>query len=1128
MASETIEFLASFVIIVTVITGGILNATQYLGNAFNYDVDQSTSSMAKDMLIGLVENTGAPLNWIESGVKPTVFGLKWTESASPTPNPFAITRMLARETIISYGGMNYYDLSKNGFNLYYNEEVCLSYDDVKNLVNPNNRYDLQISFKPVLTITSEFNEPTLSIDVWGPSGPVTGATVLVSIFEVSAVAPEPLSIERIDLASSTVGGDCSFDITGVSAPFFAYIRVNYGSLSSTSYYLDSNLDEAAVVPLVTDYENAEISLVHRRDIDLYSSYAYSGDISYNSTFLIPLEESLLYTTNLSSGTIEFSQSPVKASLTDLKSTPGVVLIFYEIPEGFGLAVMPWGANSLGIETTFGGAPDHVVNVVTQDVVSKIGSVSYTTGVKLWRDIISTETVSAIKNVTVTSNPEGTSYVMVDGIPITTPHTFQWLMGDVHDVQAASIVVAGSDMRYRFIGWSDGGEESHQYTVTSSTTLVANYKTQYEVIFDIQPPLGGTITPSSTAFYDAGSEVSLTASPNTDYGFESWASNNGATTFSVQEINTTATIGGPCTIRANFIFGVVSITITSDPTGSGMITVDGTEIATPHTFNWIAGESHTIQANSPIPIDASSRYAFSGWSDGGTQTHNYVVSIPSTLTASFETQYLVQFTSFGLDASTNGTIVTVDGSPLASLPYSKWYNNGTITSYSFASPVDSLTVGKQFRLSNVAGPVSGYSVTAPTTINGVFIKQYQVTFFVSPPGYGTTDPAGTNIWVDDGTLPISATSSPGHIFSTWSSSPTIVVTGPISPITTATISGPGTITANFANGPVNIWIKSNPSGAGYVVVDGSIVTTPAIFSWSVGSTHVLSANTLVDGVPGTRYEYSGWSDAGDQTHDYYVSAAANVTANFKTQYYWMFTSTGLDASVDASSVVVNAGSIPITYGQLPYTDWFDSGTPYSYSSNVASTSGKRFSYVAPTSLVPPSGGESWWTVTGNYQTQYQVVFQTVGLDASAIGTVVTVAGSPIAASSLPYTSGWVNSGSTLNFLYSSEVSSSPGKRFILVSTSNASPITVNSPMTVSATYKIQYKVTLERNRNWGTVTPYGDVWVDSGTNLSIRATPNSNKSFSNWSKVGSITIANANSASTTATINGSGTITANFS
>ena len=996
MASETVEFIASFVIIVTVIAGGIINSTQSLTNAFNYDVDQASSLKAKDVLLGVVENLGAPSDWTVTNAKPTVFGLKWPSSVSSTPSPFGMARIQRSNRTISYGASNYYELSKDEYSLLLDKKICLDYSDLIALVDPNDRYDFQISFKPVMKISTTFNTPTLEVSVWGPSGPVTGATVSISVFDVSMMGTNPISITRVDFpVKSTISGDCSFDLTGVSAPFFVYIRANYGSLSSASYYSSASLSPSAIVPIVTNYATAEVSLVHRKDVGLYSDYDYSGGIKFNSTFLMPLEENILQSTQPTSGTILLGQPPAKESLTNFKATPGILLAFYERTdtEDFGLVLMPWGMNSLGVESTFGPEPDHVVNVVTQSVISNIGGVTYNTEVKLWRDILSTETVSGICNVTITSNPTGGDYVIVDGTPINTPQTYQWARGSSHDVYATSIVNAGSKTQNKFIGWSDGGAQSHAYTVSSSTTISANYKAQYQVSFGVTPIGGGTLTPSVTAYFDDGEKVNIAATASANYGFDAWLSSNSSTTFSVQDASTVATIGGPGVITAKFIFGVVSVTITSDPAGAVYVLVDNLPITTPKTFNWVAGSSHKLDALSPIAVDEGTRYVYTSWSDSGSQSHQYVVTIAQTVTARYNIQYKASFKSTGLDSSSSGTIVTVDGNSISSLPYDKWYNSGSTVAYSYNNPVASSVSGKQFRLSHVNGPASGISITSPIEIEGFYIVQYKLTFGVTPFGYGTTDPTGTNIWVDEGTLAISATATSGHIFSTWTSTGPITVTGLLNPTTTATINGPGTLTAVFANGPVSIWIMSSPSGSSFVRVDGVLVSTPIKYSWDVGSTHIIAAESLIPGVTGTQYIFSGWSDGGLQSHDYYVSTAANITANFKTQYYWRFTAVGLDGPLMApSTTIVTIGGNSVTYSQLPYTDWFDQGTPYTYSPIVASTlNGKRFSFMAPSTLTPPSGGNPWWTVAGSYKTQHLLTINTQGLTVASKKTNIFING-----------------------------------------------------------------------------------------------------------------------------------------
>jgi flagellin-like protein len=93
-------------------------------------------------------------------------------------------------------------------------------------------------------------------------------------------------------------------------------------------------------------------------------------------------------------------------------------------------------------------------------------------------------------------------------------------------------------------------------------------------------------------------------------------------------------------------------------------------------------------------------------------------------------------------------------------------------------------------------------------------------------------------------------------------------------------------------------------------------------------------------------------------------------------------------------------------------------------------------------------------------------------------------------------------------------------------------TINGAGTVTANFAadtVQYSVTFALGANGATITPTaGPHTYDAGSVVNIVATANSGYHFSSWSSTsGSITFANANSASTTATIGAAGTVTANF-
>jgi hypothetical protein len=92
-------------------------------------------------------------------------------------------------------------------------------------------------------------------------------------------------------------------------------------------------------------------------------------------------------------------------------------------------------------------------------------------------------------------------------------------------------------------------------------------------------------------------------------------------------------------------GEVSITITSFPEGSGFVKVDDSAIVTPGTFAWIDGETHDLEALSPVSGGSGLQYVWVSWSDGGGQSHTYTTpSSGQTVTANYKTQYYITVTS----------------------------------------------------------------------------------------------------------------------------------------------------------------------------------------------------------------------------------------------------------------------------------------------------------------------------------------------------------------------------------------------------------------------------------------------------------------------------------------------------
>ncbi len=82
------------------------------------------------------------------------------------------------------------------------------------------------------------------------------------------------------------------------------------------------------------------------------------------------------------------------------------------------------------------------------------------------------------------------------------------------------------------------------------------------------------------------------------------------------------------------------------------------------------------------------------------------------------------------------------------------------------------------------------------------------------------------------------------------------------------------------GPVSrdITISSTPPGL-RVIVDGTAVVTPQVFTWDTGSVHTLDLDAVQTDDQG-RYEFARWSDNADRAHN--ITASVNTTiytANF---------------------------------------------------------------------------------------------------------------------------------------------------------------------------------------------------------------------------------------------------------
>ena len=255
---------------------------------------------------------------------------------------------------------------------------------------------------------------------------------------------------------------------------------------------------------------------------------------------------------------------------------------------------------------------------------------------------------------VASDPTGAP-IIVDGVNLFAPQTFEWAPGTVHSIGAISPVYGGAT-RYVFANWSDDGAQTHSITASSSaTTYTANFSPAYHLASAVSPPAGGTVTANPTSpdgYYITGSSVQLTAHDYPDYRFDHWS---GDLTGSVNPQSVTMS----ATRSVTAVFAQVSGTaIATNPAGLAIV-VDSVNQTAPQNFSWASGTLHSVGAVSP-QYSGGARYVFTNWSDGGAQTHSITTpSSATTYTATFSTAYPLTVTA---SPTVGGTVTVSPTSP----------------------------------------------------------------------------------------------------------------------------------------------------------------------------------------------------------------------------------------------------------------------------------------------------------------------------------------------------------------------------------------------------------------------------------------------------------------------------------
>ncbi|MEM3576948.1 MAG: PKD domain-containing protein [Candidatus Bathyarchaeia archaeon] len=274
------------------------------------------------------------------------------------------------------------------------------------------------------------------------------------------------------------------------------------------------------------------------------------------------------------------------------------------------------------------------------------------------------------------------------------------------------------------------------------------------------------------------------------------------------------------------------------------------------------------------------------------------------------------------------------------------------------------------------------------------------------------------------------------------------------------------------------VKTDPEG---------ITTIPGENWYNEGAEVTLTAPETVPIATGARYKFSYWDvDGAPKTSNpitVLMNANHTATAHYVTEYYLTVSSPfgtvggeGWYQSGATAYATLNTGIVDHGNGtRRVFTSWGGdaSGTNYAQSNPIVMDSPK--------------------TAMANWKTQYAVTFAQIG---SGVAPTVTYTADTDPTETVPFTV-WVLAGSQITYAYQDTVlGAAPGIRYILTSVAPASPQTVNEPFTVSASYKVQYYLTV-RTDPPGIVTIPGEGWYDASQSVQLTAPTVSGYTFQYW-------------------------------
>ena len=549
------------------------------------------------------------------------------------------------------------------------------------------------------------------------------------------------------------------------------------------------------------------------------------------------------------------------------------------------------------------------------------------------------------------------------------------------------------------------------------------------------------------------------------------------------------------------------TVTVNNTGSWAVGSDQTWLTFSPSSGTGAGSVTLTAASNPT---LSSRTATVTFTFGGTLNKTLAVTQAAPPTATLTMAAV----------SGTGTTTPAVGSTTVKINTPTTIIAAPETGYHFVNWTESVTG----TVANLTGATTTATLTVADTVRTVTANFARDTgnLTMASGGNGTTTPAtGTSTINTQTATSISATANTNYHFTNWTFTGSVTVAGANSSPTTATLTGAngcaGTVTANFARNTAELAISH--TGTGTAAFSGGITT----------KTLNTQTSEAITATPGANWHFEKWT---------VLSGPVTITgASLASTYAKLTGAHGVNGSIEAqflhnqatlTMAKVGSGTVtpatglqqdtatPITIEAVPADGYrFVNWTVTSGLAAIANSA------AASTTVTLTGADASAATVTANFAVNtYQVVF-TAGLNGSITGAKTQTVNHGANCTSVTA----VPVSNLYHFVDWSGDYSGTANPLAVTNVTSAKNITANFARNTAT-------LTMAKTGNGtiGGAVVSGANTVNTSAPISIIATPDTATGyhFDNWTvTTGLATIASSAAATTTVTLTGDATVTANF-